>query len=152
MSFFEIQKKLTTTVSSKQHKNKQVSKQELEANNKSANLIMKHKGLTNGIIFGVGAGLGDGFATVYSTKNNIKKSLAEYKGYSFSQKKEALKEILNIKGMSLKKYKDFIQKEMNVSMPKVMLRRALLYGTVLGLIGFGVDAYSNKKDKVTKTN
>ncbi len=110
-----------------------------------------YKATKNGLVFGISAGLGDGFATVYSNKNNIKKSLAEYKGYSFSQKKEALKEILNIKGMTLKKYKDFIQKEMNVSMPKVMLKRALLYGTVLGLIGFGVDAYSNKKDKASET-
>ncbi len=151
MSFFEIQNKISTVVSAKQHKNKPVSKQELEANTKTSNVILKHKGLTNGIIFGIGAGLGDGFATVYSTKNNIKKSLAEYKGYSFSEKKEAIKGILNIKGMTVKKYKDFIQKEMNVSMPKVMLRRALLYGSVLGLIGLGVDAYSNKKDKATKT-
>lgn len=120
-----------------------------DANNNQVKSTPSYKATKNGLIFGISAGLGDGFATVYSTKNNIKKSLAEYKGYSFSQKKEALKEILNIKGMTLKKYKDFIRKEMSVSMPKVMLRRALLYGSVLGLIGFGIDKYQgyNKQSK-----
>lgn len=120
-----------------------------DANNGQGKSTPSYKATKNGLIFGISAGLGDGFATVYSTKNNIKKSLAEYKGYSFSQKKEALKEILNIKGMTLKKYKDFIRKEMSVSMPKVMLRRALLYGSVLGLIGFGIDKYQgyNKQSK-----
>ena len=120
-----------------------------DANNGQVKSTSSYKATKNGLIFGIGAGLGDGFATVYSTKNNIKKSLAEYKGYSFSQRKEALKEILNIKGMTLKKYKDFIRKEMSVSMPKVMLRRALLYGSVLGLIGFGIDKYQgyNKQSK-----
>lgn len=123
-----------------------------DANNSQAKFTPRYKTTKNGLIFGISAGLGDGFATVYSNKKNIKKSLEEFKAYSFSQKKEAVKEILNIKGMTLKKYKDFIQKEMNVSISKVMLRRALLYGSILGLIGLGIDAYSNKKDKATNTN
>lgn len=139
--------KINTNTSQIQH-NKSIKN---DANNSQGKSTPSYKATKNGLIFGISAGLGDGFATVYSTKNNIKKSLAEYKGYSFSQKKEAIREILKIKGMSVKKYKDFIQKEMSVSMPKVMLRRALLYGSVLGLIGLGVDVYSNKKNKASKT-
>ncbi len=141
MTFFKLNTKISQIQPNKSIKN--------DANNNQVKSTPSYKATKNGLIFGIGAGLGDGFATVYSTKNNIKKSLAEYKGYSFSQKKEALKEILNIKGMTLKKYKDFIRKEMSVSMPKVMLRRALLYGSVLGLIGFGIDKYQgyNKQSK-----
>lgn len=141
MTFFKINTNKSQIQPNKSIKN--------DTNSNQVKSTPSYKATKNGLIFGISAGLGDGFATVYSTKNNIKKSLAEYKGYSFSQKKEALKEILKIKGMSVKKYKDFIQQEMSVSMPKVMLRRALLYGSVLGLIGFGIDKYQgyNKQSK-----
>lgn len=142
MTFFKLNTKISQIQPNTSIKN--------DTNNNQVKSTPSYKATKNGLIFGISAGLGDGFATVYSNKKNIKKSLAEYKGYSFSQKKEALKEILNIKGMTLKKYKNFINKEMNVSIPKVMLKRALLYGSVLGLIGLGVDAYSNKKNKVSK--
>ena len=143
MTFFKINNKPSQLQTNSSIKN--------NANNSQVKPTPSYKATKNGLIFGISAGLGDGFATVYSNKKNIKKSLEEFKGYSFSQKKEAINQIMNIKGMTLKKYKDFIQKEMNVSIPKVMIRRALLYGSILGLIGLGVDAYSNKKDKATKT-
>ena len=144
MTFFKINTKTSQLQANSSIKN--------DANNNQVKSTPTYKATKNGLVFGISAGLGDGLATVYSTKNNIKKSLAEFKAYSFSQKKEAVKEILKIKGMTIKKYKDFIQKEMNVSMPKVMLKRALIYGSVLGLIGAGIDTYSNKKNKTTKTN
>ena len=103
------------------------------------------KSTGNGILFGICAGIGDGFATVYSARSSAKKAVEEYKNYSFAEKKSAIAG-LHAKGVNVKEYKEYIKGLHNLSMPKVMAKRALIYGTAIGLFGLAIDTYRHYKD------
>lgn len=103
------------------------------------------KSTGNGILFGICAGIGDGFATVYSARSSAKKAVEEYKNYSFAEKKSAIAG-LHAKGVNVKEYKEYIKGLHNLSMPKVMAKRALIYGTAIGLFGLAIDTYRHYKE------
>ena len=103
------------------------------------------KSTGNGILFGICAGIGDGFATVYSARSSAKKAVEEYKNYSFAEKKSAIAG-LHAKGVNVKEYKEYIKELHNLSMPKVMAKRALIYGTAIGLFGLAIDTYRHYKE------
>ena len=103
------------------------------------------KSTGNGILFGICAGIGDGFATVYSAKSSAKKAVEEYKNYSFAEKKSAIAG-LHAKGVNVKEYKEYIKGLHNLSMPKIMAKRALIYGTAIGLFGLAIDTYRHYKE------
>lgn len=103
------------------------------------------KSTGNGILFGICAGIGDGFATVYSARSSATKAVEEYKNYSFAEKKSAIAG-LHAKGVNVKEYKEYIKGLHNLSMPKVMAKRALIYGTAIGLFGLAIDTYRHYKE------
>ena len=43
-----------------------------------------------GVLFGIGAGVSDAFITVTSAKNSTKKSINDYKKFSFAEKNQLL--------------------------------------------------------------
>lgn len=108
-----------------------------------------YKGVLYAAMFGVGLGIGDGLVTGYCTKRDLKKSLEEFKKCSFADKKRAV-EALRQNGMSVSEYKKFIKNVQDLSIPKTMLKRGLLYGGIASVAGLAVNLYRNHKD--TKTN
>lgn len=111
----------------------------------------QYRSVRNGFIFGAGAGLGDGLATVLSARYSIKKNLAEYSNYSFADKKNAVAN-LHAQGINVKTYKSELAKVYNKPLPKVMAKRALMYGAITAAVGLGIDLYKNhNKPKVENT-
>lgn len=126
------------------YKKTKCSKETTQAQNSSNQ--PKYKSTTGGAFFGIGAGLGDGYITVYSTKQDVKKAIAEYKASPFAQKKAAI-EGLHQKGINVKQYKTYMNDIQKLSAPKTMIRRALIYGAFATLTGLVIDTYRNSKNK-----
>lgn len=146
MSLSEIKNIIPKFSTTKQQAVESHSRKQTQATTKTNSTKSQFKSTSNGVIFGICAGIGDGIATVYSAKNSVKKAIDEYKNYSFSEKKAAITG-LHSKGVSVKEYKEYINSLHNLSMSNVMLKRAAIYGTAIGLFGLAIDTYRHYQNK-----
>lgn len=99
-----------------------------------------------GVLFGIGAGVSDAFITVTSAKNSTKKSINDYKKFSFAEKKSAIRG-LHANGYNVRQFKEHIKDINELSIPKVMVKRALIYAGIIGLFGLGIDLIKNHNNK-----
>ena len=76
--------------------------------------------------------------------------MEEFKKCSFGDKRLAVK-ALHDSGISIKEYKKFINSVRDLSIPKMMLKRGLLYGGVAAVAGIAVDLYRNNKENKTNS-
>lgn len=97
-----------------------------------------YKGSLYGALFGVGAGICDGFATTFYAKKDLKKTLETFKNASFADKKLMVKNLLD-NGKTIKEFKQYAKKISNSSPFKLMLKRGLIYGGIISAAGFICD-------------
>ena len=97
-----------------------------------------YRGAEYGALFGVAAGLGDGLATTFYAKKDLKKTLETFKNASFADKKLMVKNLLD-NGKTIKEFKQYAKKISNSSPFKLMLKRGLIYGGIISAAGFICD-------------
>lgn len=117
-----------------------------EQNNKDS----LYRNARYGASFGAGIGLGDGFLSSVLIKRDIRNTMNGYRSFTFEQKRKAVSGLHN-QNMTVRRYKEFANKILNMSIPKTMLKRALLYGGITAAVGMVIDVCKNKKSDKNKT-
>lgn len=108
-----------------------------------------YRGTAYGALFGIAAGLGDGLATTFYAKKDLKKTLEIFKNASFTDKKLMVKNLLE-SGKTIKDFKQYAKKVSNSSALKMMFKRGLIYGGIISAAGFVVDLSRNYSKKAEK--
>ncbi len=106
-----------------------------------------YRGAEYGALFGVAAGLGDGLATTFYAKKDLKKTLETFKNASFADKKLMVQNLL-ASGKTVKDFKQYAKKVSNSSALKMMFKRGLIYGGIISAAGFVVDLSRNYSRKI----
>ncbi len=91
-------------------------------------------------LLGGSVGLVDGFATLYCAKKDLKTTLNLFKKASFADKRLMVKNLLE-NGKTVNDFKKYTNTIFNKSIPKAMLKRGIIYGSIGAVAGFAADIY-----------
>lgn len=131
---------MSITLFNKKHQPNKITNLQSDSTKGQNNNETLYRSARYGASFGVGIGLGDGFLSSVLVKRDIRNTMNGFKNFTYEQKKQAVKGLHN-QNMTVRQYKEFANKILNISTPKTMLKRALLYGSITAAAGMILDIY-----------
>lgn len=139
---------MSITLFNKKYQSNKITNIKNENSNGQNNNESLYRTARYGASFGAGIGLGDGYLSSVLVKRDIRNTMNGFKNFTYEQKKQAIRGLHN-QNMTVRQYKEFANKILNMSTPKTMLKRALLYGSITAAAGMILDIY--KKLRKNKT-